>query len=308
MRMIGHLENESRARTFSDYLYAQGVDNEIEPDRSGAWLLWVRDEEQIGGATALLDRFRENPTDPKYERARNAANEKRALEAKQDEVARKRFFDRRKLFPATIYGVGLLTAALVAISVAVGIFSKGAFKEHDLEQRVVQPLSITEYEHDDGSAKRQSDLSEIRHGEIWRLITPIFIHFGPLHLLFNMLWLLDLGTMVERRQSARVLAALVLFIAATSNLAQHLMNGPSFGGMSGVVYGLIGYIWIRGKFDPLSGLFLHRTTVTMALVWFFLCLVEVIPHVANTAHATGLGIGVAWGYISAMAAKRNLRG
>jgi GlpG protein len=74
--------------------------------------------------------------------------------------------------------------------------------------------------------------------------------------------------------------------------------------MSGVVYGLIGYIWMRGKFDPASGLFLHSTTVTMAVVWFLLCLVGIIPHVANAAHGVGFAVGLAWGYISALQSRR----
>ena len=65
MRMIGQVENEASASVFSDYLYAQGIDNQIEPDRSGAWLLWVHDEEQLGRASALLNQFRGNPADPK---------------------------------------------------------------------------------------------------------------------------------------------------------------------------------------------------------------------------------------------------
>jgi GlpG protein len=119
-----------------------------------------------------------------------------------------------------------------------------------------------------------------------------------------MLWMLDLGTMIERRQSSRMLLALVLVIAALSNFGQYLVGGPGFGGMSGVVYGLIGYIWLRGKFDPASGLFLHSSTVTMAVIWFVLCLVHVIPGVANTAHSVGFGVGIAWGYISATIATR----
>ena len=151
---------------------------------------------------------------------------------------------------------------------------------------------------------RLGALSEIRHGEVWRLFTPMFVHFGLPHLFFNMLWMLDLGTMIERRQSARMLLALVLVIAALSNFGQYLVGGPLFGGMSGVVYGLIGYIWLRGKFDPVSGLFLHSSTVTMAVIWFLLCLAGVIPHVANAAHSVGFGVGIAWGFISAMMATR----
>lgn len=299
MRMIGHLENEAKARVFSDYLYAKGIDNEIESDRSGAWALWVHDEDHVGNATEFLNQFRENPAEPKYQQAGDIAREHRAREAQKNEAARKRYFDRRKLFPAGVAGVGRLTAALVAVCVVVGIFSKlGA------DEKLLGPLFISDPERIERGDSREGGLAEIRRGEVWRLVTPILIHFGPIHLFFNMLWLLDLGTMVERRQSSRRLLALVLFIAAVSNLAQFIRWGPAFGGMSGVVYGLIGYIWLRGKYDPNSGLFLHHTTVTMAMIWFFACLVGVVPDVANTAHAAGLGVGMAWGLLSAMVARR----
>jgi GlpG protein len=128
----------------------------------------------------------------------------------------------------------------------------------------------------------------------------MFIHFGVIHILFNMLWLRDLGSMIEARQSSLQLAALILVIAAGSNLAQFYTDGPSFGGMSGVVYGLFGYVWVRGRFDPGSGLFVHPTTVMMMLAWLVLCFLQVIPHVANTVHITGLIIGAGWGFLSAL--------
>jgi GlpG protein len=83
-----------------------------------------------------------------------------------------------------------------------------------------------------------------------------------------------------------------------SNLGQYFADGPGFGGMSGVVYGLLGYIWMRGKFDPGSGLFLHPTTVVMMLI----CLAFGYTHylqIANTAHSVGLGVGVVWGFLAA---------
>jgi GlpG protein len=106
--------------------------------------------------------------------------------------------------------------------------------------------------------------------------------------------------MIEGRQSWRMLAVLVLVIAVGSNLAQFFYAGPVFGGMSGVVYGLLGYIWMRGKFDPGSGLYLHPTTVTMMIIWFLACFTPFIPHVANGTHAAGLVIGLAWGYLSSL--------
>ena len=299
MRMIGQLENEASARLFSDFLYAQGIENQTEPERSGAWALWIHAEEQMDAAKALLNEYRENPRDPKYQHASRVAEEKWKQEKKADEAAEKRFHDRNKLFPVGGMGVGYLTGVLIAISVVTALFSNFG---HNTKS--ILWLYFSAYDVEGGFAARLGGMPEIRHGEVWRLFTPMFVHFGPMHLFFNMLWLLDLGTMIERRQSARMLLALVLVIAALSNFGQYLWQGPSFGGMSGVVYGLIGYIWLRGKFDPATGLFLHSTTVTMAVVWFVLCLVGVIPKVANAAHSVGFGVGIAWGFVSAMIATR----
>jgi GlpG protein len=91
----------------------------------------------------------------------------------------------------------------------------------------------------------------------------------------------------------------VVVFGVFSNLAQYVFVGPYFLGMSGVVYGLIGYIWIRGKLDPGSGLLLHRATVTMALIWLVLGLTGVLG-VANGAHVGGLLIGMVWGYLSSL--------
>ena len=75
--------------------------------------------------------------------------------------------------------------------------------------------------------------------------------------------------------------------------------------MSGVVYGLLGYVWMKGKFDPSSGLFVHPQTVTMMLIWLVLCMTPVIPHIANTAHAVGLAVGVATGFLSSLPALKS---
>ena len=296
--MIGHLQAEAGARVFGDYLYAQGIGNRIEPARDGTWELWIEAEDQIATAAALLNEYRENPGNPKYQQSVRIAREKRQQQQQENSAAQKRFFDRRKLFLLG-GGVGFFTGILIAISVTTSLVS--GFGGN---QKPILWMFISERIIDGDMVARLNDLREIRHGEVWRLFTPMFIHFGIAHILFNMLWLLDLGTMIEQRQGTRVLCALVLVIASLSNLGQYLWVGPDFGGMSGVVYGLIGYIWLRGKFDPASGLFLHSSTVTMSVIWFFLCLVGVIAHVANAAHSVGFAVGIAWGYISALAANR----
>lgn len=297
MRVIGHLANESSARTFGDCLYVQGIENQVEFQKGEGWAIWVNDEDKIESAVKLLAAYRENPADPKYESQARGAAELRERQEKRDAVYRKKLRDRRQLFrPLTAYGFGPLTLVLMAICVAVFLFSR-----FGMNIQRVMVLSITDYDISGDYVSWNSSLPEIRHGQIWRLFTPIFIHFNILHIFFNLLWLRDLGSMIEGRQSSWRLAVLVLAIAAGSNLAQfYIGHGPAFGGMSGVVYGLLGYVWLRGRYDPGSGLFLHPTTVTMMLIWFVACFTGLLGQIANTAHAAGLVMGIAWGYLSSL--------
>jgi membrane associated rhomboid family serine protease len=139
----------------------------------------------------------------------------------------------------------------------------------------------------------------IASGEVWRLLTPIFIHFGLMHIVFNMLWMWDLGRMVEWRRGSLFLGAFVVIVGIASNLAQFVMQGnPFFGGMSGVIYGLLGFVWMQGKFNPHFGFALKKEVVVTMLIWFVLCWTGLLGPVGDWAHAAGLLIGIAWGFVS----------
>jgi GlpG protein len=296
MRLIGRLDNELSARTFGDYLFAQGIENQIEFEKDDGWGLWIRDEDKLERAAALLLAFRQDPAGSQYRLQAKAAAGLRAAQAKDQAAYEKRLRDRRHLFrPLTEYRFGVVTYGLIIISVLVCILSN-----FGNNARPISGLFITSWEVEYGQVVYTPGLPEVRHGEVWRLLTPIFIHFGPMHILFNMLWLRDLGSMIEARQNPWRLGLLVLVLAGFSNLAQYLVSGPTFGGMSGVVYGLLGFIWIRGKFDPGSGLYLHPSTVWMMIAWFVLCFTPLLGHIANTTHAVGLGLGMAWGFVSSL--------
>ena len=73
--------------------------------------------------------------------------------------------------------------------------------------------------------------------------------------------------------------------------------------MSGVNYGLFGYLWIRGKLDPTFGFQLDPSTIAIMLIWFGVCLIGLMPNVANTAHAIGLISGAGMGWIAAQRAR-----
>ncbi len=302
MREIGTFRDEEQAKTFSDLLLVKEIGNKILDDGDGEWSVWVHDEEKMEDAGNLLKEFRDNPDNPVYKKSSKKADEIRFEEEQEEKRYQKKVKASQFQWRYTTYqGIGRVTMVMIVISVAVAIISGlGSNKT------MISGLFITDFRVSGNMIQWRPGLPNIFSGEIWRLITPMFIHFGIMHILFNMLWLKDLGSQIEFKQSSKFFVILVVVLAAGSNVAQYVVSGPNFGGMSGVVYGLLGYIWMRGKHDPASGLFLERNIVIFMIVWFFICLTGLVGNIANTAHGAGLLIGMAWGYISAINAK-NLR-
>jgi GlpG protein len=291
MRMIGHVENEPAARTFSDYLYVKGIKNQVEPETDGSWGIWIHAEDELEQARNLLRSYLANPSDPAVRHT--AAQARGLMERKEQEenAATKRHLDRDRIFPSGIWAAnGALTLSLIGISIVVYLL-----QEYSSFSEWTQYLFIS-----NPAFSLPRDLPEVRQGQVWRLLTPIFLHFNLLHILFNMLWLRDLGGMIEGRMGTLHLLLLVVVIGVASNVAQYHVSGPVFGGMSGVVYGLLGYVWMKGKYDPDSGLFLHPSTVMMMLIWLVFGFTNILP-MANTVHTVGLAVGVVWGFASARA-------
>ncbi|MBS1270750.1 MAG: Rhomboid protease GlpG [Gammaproteobacteria bacterium] len=179
----------------------------------------------------------------------------------------------------------LVTLILLGISVLVSLYSS-----FGSQLEPIRGWFITEY--------LDAGLPEIRSGELWRLLSPIFLHFAWFHLAFNGIWMWQLGSIIETRLGPWGLLTLVVIIGSGSNLAQYLSTGPLFGGLSGVVYGLLGYFWIQGRCNPRFGLVLNNAVVYLMLGWFVLCWVGIIPNVANWAHTAGLGLGMGAAWIS----------
>jgi GlpG protein len=137
----------------------------------------------------------------------------------------------------------------------------------------------------------------------WRLITPIFIHFSFAHLAFNCLWIFILGEKIENTDGSLIFILLVIFSAILSNCLQYFWTETSlFGGLSGVIYGLIGFCMIvefdsqydRYKLPPALYLFM--------IVWLLLGFAGILDlfgfgSVANFAHLGGLISGILFAMI-----------
>ena len=147
------------------------------------------------------------------------------------------------------------------------------------------------------------DQTYIDNNQWWRLISPIFLHFSFAHLAFNCLWIYILGEKIERIDGSLIFISLVIFTAISSNSLQFFWNGSSlFGGLSGVIYGLIGFCMIiemdssRDIYDIPPGLYMF---MVIWMILGFLGLLELFGFgsVANFAHLGGLVSGIIFAMI-----------
>ncbi|MCW8193332.1 rhomboid family intramembrane serine protease [Proteobacteria bacterium 005FR1] len=162
----------------------------------------------------------------------------------------------------------------------------------------------------DISQYRFADLNDLDLTEFWRLWTPMFLHFDLIHIAFNALFVWVFGARMERVMGS---GHFLLFVAATgliANLGQlGWESNPRFGGMSGVNYGFIGYIWLRQLLAPHPMLAFPKGLIPLMLLMlilgtfgFFNFFME--GRVANAAHITGLLVGMTWGLVAGLSHSR----
>jgi GlpG protein len=294
MRKIGEFEAQKGALRFWNYLKAKGVDSSLEED-DGEWAVWVANEDDLQLATEEFNEFSEKPDDEKFTTATPLQKPQKEVHDPEPKGPAQGFSEQnlRDRWQKRERSSGVLTMSLLITSVAVYLLSgMGTNKE------ILKGFYIS---------LQSEGLTEVLNGQFWRLFTPIFLHFSPLHILFNMYWLHVLGSQIERLKGSKFFITFVLTLALFSNLAQFFMSGPLFGGMSGVVYGLFGYVFIKCKFDPGDGFYIDSFTANILFAWFALCFLGVFASIANWAHAGGLLVGLAWGYGSALRWNRGKR-
>lgn len=143
-------------------------------------------------------------------------------------------------------------------------------------------------------------------GEIWRLLTPAFLHFSFFHFLFNSFWLWDLGRRLELGLGKSRYGIFFVVTAVAANVTQYFWeSSPWFGGMSGVVYALVGFLWIRQRLAPHPLFALPTSIIGFMLFWLVFCMTGIVDQfiagsVANAAHVGGLIAGMVLGAFSGM--------
>jgi GlpG protein len=314
MRQAGTIPNQQDAQRFVDYLKTLGVNARAEEGASGS-AVWVIDEDQIARGRQELSEFLAEPNAERYAKVAAAAAALRQEEAARAEQAKRNMIDMRRHWEAPAPRQIPLTLVLMLASIAVTVFTNFG---HSEDSRLQEALKISATPDDQADPHTRGLEEIVEHHQLWRLVTPIFLHYTFFHLFGNMYWLYVLGGLIESRGGTLRFALLVLVAAVISNLAQYFNDellmvaglratgsgGPNFGGFSGVVFATFGYVWVKSKYDPGSGMFMASGTAIIFLIWLFLCMTGAVGDIANSAHTVGLIVGMLLGLIPAKKRRR----
>ncbi len=320
MRELHTFSDERIAERFIKVLQSRQMPAHAEQE-DDSWVIWIENDDDRDNARTVLTEFQKNPEAPEFDEAEKTA---RQLEIEAQKKAKQRqrmnvdIRDRWrgvwwKCYPATVVMI-VISVIVVTVctdwgapKVVMGLVPATCNDEHSALRNALfiqAPVFYLPMPGGDVAIFEPPDIAKtILSGQIWRFVTPIFLHFHFLHILFNMMWLRDLGSKVEFVRGTRRFVVLVLVIAIASNVAQLLWVGkygipflaPRFGGMSGVVFGLIGYAWMKGKTQPQLGLGLSPDQVVWSILWMLLCIGGGFGAVANTVHVVGFATGIMFG-------------
>ena len=260
---------QSPAHLLANYLTSQHIQAAvIQHDKE--FVVVLDNHDHLDRAKIIADGFLANPTDPKYQQAAwdNGKNVRLAPSGNGFSVGNIIADAVKAPFTSVVF---ILCVAVYLLSL-FGLFAPIA------QHLLMQPFSILSQNH-----------------EWWRLLGPAFIHFSALHIIFNLLWWGMLGAKIERILGMSMLLIVFLVSATISNAAQALFSDPVqgnlflFGGLSGVVYAVMGFVWWLGWLRPSWGLSLPNSIVGFMLVWLVLGYADILwVNMANAAHTAGL--------------------
>ncbi len=136
-------------------------------------------------------------------------------------------------------------------------------------------------------------------GHWWTVLSAIYLHGGLLHILFNMMWIRNLGPAVEDIYGTSRFFIIFTVAGAVGFLCSNIFSGAPTIGASGSIFGLMAALILHGRRAGRS--LMTRQILTMAVLIFLLGFV--IPRVNIYAHAGGF----AGGWLTAMLLGAGLR-
>ena len=273
---IGVLKDRSKALTFADYLNSIGIKATAKPGFGASYSIYVANESDVSKAKLELLRFGDNP----FARAYNRASWTQGRTVKREKTQGSGFLS----FSMGTYQWKLMSLTSITEVLCIAIYLLCLVP--DMEDMFLSALAWTSVYEITGNF------------EIFRVITPVFLHFGIFHIAFNMVMFEAFGRPIERHFGAWKLAYIMISIAIVSNFLQVMFipQGAVFGGMSGVVYGLIGYMGILSRREDLPD-DLRLPQGLLLVSFIFIGIGFFFSGIANLCHVGGMLLGLALGFL-----------
>ncbi|MEQ6885931.1 rhomboid family intramembrane serine protease [Salicola sp. Rm-C-2C1-2] len=281
MIRIAAIPERVNLEPFRRWLDSQGVTHVIEHEE-GHQVLFIKGEQLRQPVTDALSRYLDDP--------RHAGAPEGFTKPRQRRGIPGHWQAGPKDAPFTF--ALIVAAALVAWMTAFGA----------REQLMVLLTIVNPYEWPVASFEYRVEAltGTLGNLQLWRLLTPDLLHFSLMHLIFNGVMLWFLGSQIEAMDGRRHMVTLVLVTSLGGNIPQFLLSGPLFGGLSGVVYGVLGYVWLSNQRRPRFQF--PPALMTVAVVWLLIGLTPLTEallgaSMANAAHLGGLLSGLAYGLV-----------
>jgi membrane associated rhomboid family serine protease len=202
----------------------------------------------------------------------------------------------------------IATKTLIGINVAVALVSfaiggLGSVAGGGLGGLLGSGTTLTEWGAVIGSATYGNPLLQhgIAHGEWYRLITAMFLHYGLLHLAMNMYALWILGRDMERFLGPARFAVLYLLAGLGGNVAAYLFSAPNAAtaGASTAVFGIMAAIFVvlkrlKQSVAPILPVIVINIVFTL-----------LVAGISVAGHFGGLAVGAIVAAILAYAPKAN---
>lgn len=269
------LNNARVAQAFIDYMASRHISIQMSPEGEGRVALWLIDAQHQVETEAELNRFLSEPNHKRYQAASWDVAETR----------KSQFHYHTPSFLSMLKSkAGPVTLSIMLLCVVIFILQQLGFNQ--------QIFQILHFPALDG-----------QQWQLWRWLSHAVLHFSVMHIAFNILWWWQLGGDIEKRLGGLKLLQIFAISSALSGAGQYWVEGANFGGLSGVVYALVGYLWVVSTKAPQMGLTIPRQIVGFMLVWLVLGYMQPFMAIANTAHLAGLIAGVGIGLVDAMKAK-----
>lgn len=283
MYKVLELSRDTDTRPLRKALWAHRIGHRFTEDEHG-YTLWLVDLDQRDALIQLLERWRRG------EAIMPENGQRSALRGSGSSLL-------------TPFRLAPVSAACIALSVAVFALM-AVFGDLVIAMLAIVPLGVA-----NGTLLALPLSEALASGQVWRLLSPAFLHFGWMHLIFNMLWLWYFGRQIEALQGSWRMVLIVLLSGVGANIAQYATGTVLFGGMSGVDFALLGYVWLMSRRAPRSGFFVPQMLVVFMLGWMVFTMTRFADmvgfgNVANEAHLGGLAVGLALGWYYSGRARR----